>query len=151
MPDHRLERFGMRRYRFGINGRYNRYGIADFRRVTSITANDPEHLRSDLFGILQCMNQIGTDILLKVAAANGKDEDRVGRPETARLQPFNKHRFPAFIIGPRGEFGNIVGRRIRLHADDLAEIVNRVAAIAGAASDPKKKQPSAVVSQRSKY
>ena len=45
---------------------------------------------------------------------------------------------PALVVGARGQFRNVVGRRIGFDADDLAEVVDRMAAIAGAAANSKK-------------
>src|SRR5215467_2123859 len=85
MPDHRLKGFRMRRYSVRVDRRHNRDGIANLCRVTPIPADDTEHFCPDLFGILQCTNQIRTDILLEIAAANRENKDRVDRSEAAGL------------------------------------------------------------------
>jgi len=67
----------MRRYSVGIDCRHDRDGVADFCGITPIAADDTEHPCPNLFGILQGTDEIETDILFEVTAADGKDEDRV--------------------------------------------------------------------------
>ena len=55
-----------------------------------------------------------------------------------------KTRRPALVVGARGQLGDVVGRRVALDADDLAEIVHRVRAVAGAAADAEEEEPAAV-------
>jgi len=64
-----------------LKGVHDGNGIAHFSCIAAVPANNTQHLCSNLFGILQCANQIGTDILFQVAATDGKDEERVGRFE----------------------------------------------------------------------
>src|SRR5215813_10763777 len=100
MPDHRLKGLRMRCHSIGIDGRHNHDGVADFRGVATVSADDTKHLRPNLLGVLQGTDEIWTDVLYEVAAADRKDEQRVNRLEPADLQPFSEHCFPAFVIGP---------------------------------------------------
>lgn len=84
MPNYRLKGFRVWSHRLGINRRHNGYGVAHFRSIAPIAADDTEHLRSNLFCILQCTNQINADILFEVAAADRKDEERIARSKPAR-------------------------------------------------------------------
>ena len=59
-------------------------------------------------------------------------------------QPANTVSQPSSLVA-RGQLGDVVGRRIGLDAAQLAEVVDRVAAVAGAAADAEKEQASAAV------
>ena len=65
----------------------------------------------------------------------------------AHLEPFGKHRLPAFVVGARRELGDIVGRRVGLDAAQLAEVVDGMAAVARAAADAKDEQPTVALAQ----
>ena len=60
-----------------------------------------------------------------------------------------KTRRPALVVGARGQLGDVVGRRVALDAGDLAEIVDGVRAVAGAAADAEEEQPAAALLARS--
>jgi len=75
----------MRCHSVGVDGRHDQDGIADFRRITPFAADDSEHLCPNFFAILQCANEIGTNILLKATTANREDEEGISRPKPAGL------------------------------------------------------------------
>ena len=64
------------------------------------------------------------------------------------FQPLREDRAPAFVVRPRGQFRNIIGRRVTLEACDLAEIVDGVRSVGGTAADAKDKEPSVAFAHR---
>ena len=85
------------------------------------------------------------DIPLDAAATHGKHQYRITRLQPAGFQPSSKHRGPAFIVDPRGQFGNVVGWRISFDSSQLAEIVHGVRRVSRAAPDTDDEQPPAAL------
>ena len=63
--------------------------------------------------------------------------------QPAALQPGDEHRLPALVVGARRQLRHVVGRRVGLEAGELAEVVDGVRAVAGAAADAEEEQPAA--------
>ena len=150
VPDHGLEGFGVRRDRVRVHRRDDADRVADLGRVAAVAADHAEDLRADRLGILQRAHEIGADVLLEIAAADREHEQRVLRLEPAHLEPLDEHRLPAFVVGARGEFRDVVGRRIGLDADDLAEVVDRVRALPALPPTPRKNSRPPLSAQRRK-
>src|SRR6185437_13841861 len=55
---------------------------------------------------------------------------------------------PAFIVGSRRELRDVVDRRIGLDAAELAEVVDGMTAIPGAAADAQQEQASGPLAER---
>ena len=62
--------------------------------------------------------------------------------DAARLQPLDEHGGPPLVVGARRELGDVVGGRIGLDPDELAEVVHRVGAAARASADAEEEEPS---------
>ena len=66
---------------------------------------------------------------LGVAAADREDEQPVaGSRGASPASQAAKRRVPALVVDARGQLGDVVGRRVRLEAAQLAEVVDGVAA-----------------------
>src|SRR5207248_11355976 len=91
---------------------------------------------------------VDADVALGVAAADREDQQRIIGAESADLEPAGKHRVPPLVIRARGQLGNVVDSRIGLDVAELAEVVDRVAAIAGAAADAEQEKAPAPLAQR---
>src|SRR6266446_1145494 len=139
----------MRSHGVGIDRGHDRHGIADLRRIPTVPADNTEYLRSNLLGVLCRTDKIWTDVLFQVASAHRKYEERIDGLEAAHLQPLYKNRFPALVIDPCCQFGNIVGRRISLYPDNFPEVIDRMTAVSGAATDPKKEQSATAIAKLS--
>ena len=94
---------------------------------------------------LEGAHQVHRDVLLAVAAADREDEQRVARAEARDLEPLGEARVPALVVHARGQLGDVVGRRVGLEAADLAEVVDRVAGVAGRAADAEDEEAPARV------
>ncbi len=88
-------------------------------------------------------------VLLAVAAADREDQQRVAsRARREPSQPLGEAGVPALVVDAGGQLGDVVGRRVRLEAADLAEVVDRVAGVAGRAADAQDEQPPPAVAGR---
>ena len=94
-----------------------------------------EDLRADLARELERADEVHADVLLPVAAADAEDEDAVLLAQPRALEPLGEAGVPPLVVHPRGELGDVVGRRVGLEAADLAEVVDRVAGVPGRAPD----------------
>ena len=54
---------------------------------------------------------------------------------------------PALVVGPGRQLGDVVGRGVGLDAGDLAEVVDGVRGVGGAAADAQDEQPPAALAQ----
>ena len=124
VPEHRLKGLGVRRDIVGVDRGHDDAGISHFGSVTAILAHQPDDPCADLFGELHRGDEIRGHVLLEVAAADRKDEQRVLCIEAAAAQPFGEHAGPAFVIGSCGEFGDIVRGSVAFHPGDLTEVVH---------------------------
>ena len=96
-------------------------------------------------------DEIRADVFLQIAAADGKNQQAVLRVQPAAFKPLGKNRRPAFVVGARGQFGNVVGGRISLESADFAEIVDSVAGVGRAAADAEDEQPSAALAHARQF
>jgi len=143
MPNHGLERFGVRRDVGGIDCRdYNRH-VRNLRRVSSVAADDSEDRATSFLRELQCAHQVRTDIFFKAAAAYRQHEDRVFFVESASLEPLGKNGGPSIIVGARRQLGDVIGGRVGFDSCELAKIVYRMRSIGRAASHAKNEQSAA--------
>src|SRR5579863_898155 len=124
MPDNRLESLSVRRDRLRIDCWYKHTYICDLRRITAISSDDSDDLRSDFFRVLQRRHQIWANVLFKVAPAHRKDEDHVVGLEVAYFEPGGENGGPTLVVRAGGEFGNVVGGRIGFDTGDFAEIIH---------------------------
>ncbi len=56
---------------------------------------------------------------LDVAAADREDQHGVAGAEARALEPRRERRLPAFVVGPGGQLGDVVGRRVGLEPQSL--------------------------------
>ena len=143
MPDHGLKRLGMWRDMIGIDGGDDDAGGGLPGCKTAITTHDSDNGRTHLPGELDRRDEIRADILFQIAATDGKNHQRVLCIETTALEPFGKNGGPALVVGPGGQLGDIVGRRINLESANLAKIVDGMGRIGRATTDTEDKESSA--------
>src|SRR5262249_59722275 len=101
-------------------------------RMAAVAADDADHAGAALLGEIDGLDEVGADVALGVAAPDREHENRVVRADPADLEPSREDRVPALVVGPRGQFGDVIDRAIGFDAAQLAEIVDRMAAISGA-------------------
>src|SRR3954451_23245563 len=65
MPDHGLERFGMRRHRVGIDGRDNADYDAHLGGIPAVASDYPKHPGARRLGVLERAHKIGADVLFE--------------------------------------------------------------------------------------
>ena len=145
MPDDGLKRLAVRRDVRRVHRRHDDAGSSLLRSVTTVATDNADHRCADRIGDLNRADEIRADIFFEVAAADREDEQAVLRIDTTALEPLGKNRRPAFIVRARGEFGNIVRRRVSLEAADFAEIIHGMTSIACAAADAEDEQTSAAI------
>ena len=80
----------MRRDARGIDGRDQDYAIADLLRVAAIAADHAEHLQASLLCLLEPGDNVRADVFFQIAAADGKNEQRVFAVELASFEPDRK-------------------------------------------------------------
>ncbi len=126
MPDDRLKRLGVGRDRFRIDRWDNDACIGHSGGVAAVPANHAGYLGADSFGIFQGFHQIWADVLLEITAADRKHKHGILRDEFADLEPFNKNRCPAFVVGACRQFRDVVGRGVRFDANNLPKVVDGI-------------------------
>src|SRR6266850_804149 len=144
MPDHRLKRFGMRRDVFWVHGWHDHARVGDLGSIAAVTPNDAHDLGADGLCMLQGHHEIGADVLFEIAATDRKNKNSVLGEQFADLQPFHEDCGPALVIGARRQFRHVVGWRVAFDADDLAEIIYGMGAVAGTPADAEEEDSSAV-------
>ena len=100
----------------------------------------PKTFAGSGFGQIDRLDDVGADIALQVAAADRIDQDRVLVAEAAHLEPGREDGVPTLVIGARGQLGHVVDRAVGLDPAQLSEIIDGMAAIAGAAADADQEQ-----------
>ena len=140
MPNHRLKCLAVRGDGFSVDDGNDDDRVSNLLGIATITANHAKNSRAAFFSFIQSMNDIGADVALRVSAANREHQNRVFFADSARAQPRGEHRRPTLVIGSSGQFRNIVNRGIGLDTAELAKVINRVATVRRASTDPKKKQ-----------
>ena len=91
MPNHSLERLGVRRDVCGIDCRDDNRHVGNLRCVSSVAAHDPKDRATSFLRELQCAHQIRTDILFKAAAAYRQYKNRVFFVKSAPFKPFGEN------------------------------------------------------------
>ena len=82
------------------------------------------------------------DVLFGIAASNGEHQDDVAASDVAAAQPVREDGSQAIVVDARSQLGDIVCRRVGLDGADLAEVVDRVASMAGTSAHSEDKEPS---------
>src|SRR6185312_4628712 len=144
MPDYRLKCLSVRRDGTGVDSRNNDGVVRDPGGVTAVSADDPENLGTNRFGIVQSFNQVRADVLRDVAAADRHDENRIALRQAAGLEPLAEYRVPAFVIGTRRQLRHVINWSIGLDSNDLSKIVHGMRAVRGAAANAEKEQSSSL-------
>src|SRR3954452_6449040 len=65
MPDHGLERFGMRRHCIRIDGRDNADRVAHLGGIPAVASDHAKHLGAHRLGVLERAHKIGADVLFE--------------------------------------------------------------------------------------
>src|SRR2546423_15689304 len=76
--------------------------------VPAITAHHATNGGPHFLGVFESPHKVGADVFRSVTPANGKNEDHIGFIQPRATKPVGVARFPALIVHPRCEFGNIV-------------------------------------------
>ena len=139
VPDNRLKCLGVRRDGVWIDRRNDDAIIGHPGGIAAVAADDANDLGPHLPGIIERRYQVGADIFLGAAAANRKNTQHVARLEPADFEPLHKDGCPAFVVGARGQLGDVIGRRVGLDAGQLPKIIDGVRAVGGAAADAQEK------------
>ena len=63
----------------------------------------------------------------------------------------DEHARPAFVIRARGEFGDVVGRRVAFESGDFAKIVHGVRGVGRAAADAEDEEPAAATAEGDEF
>src|SRR5262249_21771691 len=130
-----------------IDGRHDHARIRDPGRVPTVAADDATDASPNALGELHRLDEVRTDVALQVAAADGQHKDHVAGVEATALEPVDEDAFPALVIGPRRQLGDVVGGTVRLDLGDFAEVVDGVGGVGGAASDAQEEQTPAALAQ----
>ena len=141
VPHDRLESLRVRRHMIRVHRGHDHARRRLFCRVTSVAAHDAHHGCADGFRHLNRADEIGTDVLLQVAAADGENQQAILAVDPAALEPFAEDRRPAFIVGAGSEFRDIVRRRVGLEPANLPEIIHRMTCIRRAAAHAEDEEP----------
>ena len=82
VPDDGLEGLAVRGDVGRVDGRDDDAGVGDFGGVTAIFADDGDDVGTDVLGELEGEHEVGGNVFLEVAAADGEDEECIDRLET---------------------------------------------------------------------
>jgi hypothetical protein len=148
MPHYGLECFRVWRDVGRVDGRNDDADVSNFGRVAAVSADDAQDFRPHSFCVLQSSHQIGADISCAIAATDRKDEHEIVRAQAADAQPGLEHGCPAFVVGSRRQFRDVVRWRVGFDPCYFAEIVHRVRSVGGAAAHTKDEQASAGIASR---
>ena len=77
VPDYGLERLGMGGDKLFVDRRNDDDGIAHFRGIAAVTADDTEDCCAAGFGEIERAHDIDADVALGITAADGKYENRI--------------------------------------------------------------------------
>lgn len=147
MPDEGLERFGVGRDVGRIYSWDDDAGVCNLSRISAVTADNAANRCASFLRVFERADEIGADVFLGVAAADGEDEDHVGFVEVRSTEPVGVASFPAFVVDASSEFGNVVGRRIGFDLGDLAEVADSVRGMASTATNAEKKETTGTLAQ----
>src|SRR5260370_7805274 len=99
-------------YRRRIDYRDEYTSVRNLRRIAPVTADDTANSSTHLLGVLERSNQVGANVFLLVATANGDDEDHVVFIESAPPKPISVACFPSFIVHPPCKFAHVILRPV---------------------------------------
>ena len=133
----------MRRDGRGVHGRDDDCRIRDLCGVAAVFAHDADDGCAAFLCELQRFDEIRAHVFFQVASADAEDEERVLLAQPAAAQPLGEDGAPALVVCARGEFGDVVRRRVGLEAADFAEVIHRVRRVARAAADAEDEEPPA--------
>ena len=87
MPDHRLERFGMRCDTLLRRSGNHDDDVAGLFRIAAVASDDAEHACVARLRFLHRRDDIGADIAFEIAAADRENQDGIARSDAADPQP----------------------------------------------------------------
>lgn len=146
MPYDCLNALSQRRDKLFVNFWNQNSDGCVFRSGAAVFPYNSDALRAQAVSQKNGVDQIAADVFLSVPATDGKYQQAIFLVEAADFKPFDKSRFPAFVIYSRRQLGNIVVGRICFDVAQLPEIASRVRGMAGAATGADDEEPSAVLS-----
>src|SRR5215469_3193354 len=126
---------------FGVYGGYYHTGISHPCRVSTVPAHHTDDSAAYRLGQLKSGHKVGTDVLFQISSTHGKHKYQVTCIQVTGSKPGIKYSGPSFIVSPCGQFGNIIGGRIRFNTHNLAKVIDRVGGVGCAAADAKNKHP----------
>src|ERR1700684_4143055 len=101
VPDDGLKLLRVRGYGCGGDGGNDEAGVGYLRGIAAVATHDTPKARADLFRQDETGDQIHADVVLRISAADGEDEDAVAPAEMAASQPVGITRFPAVVVDAR--------------------------------------------------
>jgi hypothetical protein len=144
VPEHGLEGLGQGRDPARVD-----LGDEDD-HIAVLGAHDPEYFCRARLGQIDRVDDVGADLALGIAAADGVDQDRVLIPELTGVEPCGKDRVPSLVIGAGGEFGDVIDGAVDFDPAELAKVVDGVAAVARA-PDADQGEPALALAQPVKF
>jgi len=126
MPNDGLKTFSVRRDVLFVARRNDHACVGNLGSVAAAAADDSDDLAAGTASIIECGDDVETQTLHNVAAADRQHEDDILCSKPAAAQPLRKDRFPTVVVGAGGQLEDIVGRRVRLYVGDLAKVVDGV-------------------------
>ena len=143
VPDDGLELLDVRRQPLGVGRPDYEAHIGELRGRPIVLPHDAEHLRADVFGELDCVDEADADPVLARASSDGEDEDGVLRAQAGTPQPGAVGRVPAFVVDAGRKLRDVVRGRIALEVAELAEVVDGVSRVSRPSADPENEQAAA--------
>jgi hypothetical protein len=131
----------------GIDGGNYDYVVADLLRVAAAASNDAEDFQAATPALVEPMDEVGADLALGIATADREDKNRVHVVGLAGAQPGSEDGLPSLVVGPCGQFGDVVGRCIGFDPAQLTEVIHGMAAMSGAPADAEQEQAPAALPQ----
>src|SRR5215471_4714543 len=116
--------------------------IRNPRGEPAVAAYDSEDDCAHFLRATKSADQVRAYVALLVSSTHRQNKDCVIPAQAATEQPIAVRCLPAVIVDARGEFGDIIGRRVALDAGELAEIVDRMRSVGCAATNAKKEKPA---------
>src|SRR5579863_2905424 len=147
MPHQGLKGLRKRGDPFGLHFRDDNHDIAIPGGAARFLADNTENFRATRVSKINGSHEIHRNIALNVSATNREDKNRIALAQPTYFKPSGENGIPALIVGARGQFRHVISGRIGFDAAELAEIVDRVAAISSAAADAQHEQPAATLAQ----
>src|SRR5512132_3925858 len=124
MPDQRLERLRVRGHRIRIHYRDNHARLRDFRRKTTVSANDPHDLSAHGLSVFQRSDTVYADPSFRVSASHREYKYSILPFQLAATEPVAIRGLPTIVVDSGRQFRNIVGGCVTLHSCNLAEVIH---------------------------